>query len=205
MQARSQASIWKFVLIVIALMLAALAGALAYRFAGTASRAPADDASETISLGGQRFVRWSAPKPLPAFRFSDQDGHPLTVEAFRGRVVLLNVWATWCEPCRKEMPTLDRLQANAGSASFEVIALSIDNDGVPAVRQFYRETGVRHLRIYNDATLDVTTRLGIAGVPTTLLIDRDGHEIGRALGPAEWDAPDVLAAIRKQAGMSDKP
>lgn len=205
MRARSNAPVWKPVLIVIALLLAALAGALVYRYTRGAPQTPAADAGDTISLGGQRFVQWSTPKTLSAIGFVDGDGRPLAWDKFRGRVVLLNVWATWCGPCRKEMPTLDRLQAKLGGANFEVVALSIDSEGIPAVRQFYRETGVRHLRIYNDPTLDVTTQLNIAGVPTTLLIDRDGHEIGRALGPAEWDRSDVVEAIRRQLDGTSKP
>lgn len=205
MRMRSQASMWRPVLIAGALLLAAFAGVLVYRYTQGVSKTLPADASDTISLGGQRFVRWSPPKALPTLNFVDQDGRPQTRDMFRGRVVLLNVWATWCGPCRKEMPTLDRLQAKLGSANFEVVALSIDNDGIPVVREFYRDTGVRHLRIYNDPTLDVTTQLNIAGVPTTLLIDRDGREIGRALGPAKWDGPDVVEAIRRQVDAAGKP
>lgn len=204
MHARSQASIWKSIIVVIALLLVMLAGLWMHRYIRGTSSAPSDSTGETISLGGQRFVRWSVPRPLPSFDFSDHNGRPLTSAIFRGRVVLLNVWATWCGPCRKEMPTLDRLQTQLGGANFEVVALSIDNEGISAVRGFYRETGVRHLRIYNDATLDVTTQLGIAGIPTTLLLDRNGREIGRALGPAEWDSPDVVESIRRLIDAAEK-
>lgn len=179
-------------------MAAVVAGGVAYRYTGGASPAPASDAGETISLGGQRFVRWQTPRSVPAVTFADRDGRVLVLEKFRGRVVLLNIWATWCVPCRKEMPTLDRLQAKLGGPDFEVVALSVDHEGVAAVRAFYREIGLKHLRIYNDPTLDVTTRLNVLGIPATLLLDRDGREIGRAVGPAEWDQADVIALIQRQ-------
>lgn len=157
-----------------------------------------------VQLGGQRFVRHAAPRPLPAVAFTNGAGRPLSLAQFRGRVILLNVWATWCAPCRREMPTLDRLQAKLGGSDFEVVALSIDSDGPDAVRKFYDDLGIRHLRIYNDATTDSTTRLKIPGVPATLLIDRAGREIGRALGPAEWDAPDVIETLRAERAAAAK-
>lgn len=168
-----------------------------YRYIAGQSAPAGTEASDTLKLGGQRFVRHATPRPLPAVAFTDANGRAAMLAQFRGRVVLLNVWATWCAPCREEMPTLDRLQAKLGGPDFEVVALSIDNDGPAAVRKFYREVGIRHLRIYNDATTEATTRLSILGIPATLLIDRDGREIGRALGPAEWDAPDVIETIKK--------
>lgn len=110
--------------------------------------------------------------------------------------VLLNVWATWCPPCREEMPALDRLQATLGGPDFEVVALSIDDGGMPAVRAFLVGAGIRHLRAYVDASGDARTRFGVGGVPVTLLIDRDGRELGRKLGPAAWDHPDTVQLIR---------
>jgi thiol-disulfide isomerase/thioredoxin len=135
----------------------------------------------------------------------DGEGRSLTLADFRGRIVLLNLWATWCTPCREEMPTLDRLQARLGGTDFEVVALSIDHDGIAAVRKFYQEIGIKHLRIYNDPTTDATARLGVIGIPATLLIDREGREVGRALGPAEWDAPEVVETVRKHLNDPRKP
>ena len=154
------------------------------------------------------------PAPLPDLRFEDGDGNPVGLSDFRGRIVLLNVWATWCPPCRKEMPTLDRLQAALGGPDFEVVALSIDKGGVEQVKGFYSATGIRDLRIYLDRDsaamadpgilgVPISTSkgsLGIVGIPTTLLIDRDGQELGRLIGPAEWDSPEMLALIRRQIG-----
>lgn len=136
------------------------------------------------------------PQELPDVAFADSQGAPTSLAAFRGRVVLLNVWATWCPPCREEMPALDRLQATLGGPDFEVVALSIDEKGMPAVRAFLAGAGIRHLRAYVDASGDARTLLGVGGVPVTLLIDRDGRELGRKLGPAAWDHPDTVQLIR---------
>jgi thiol-disulfide isomerase/thioredoxin len=137
-----------------------------------------------------------APRELPDVTFADPQGAPTSLTAFRGRVVLLNVWATWCPPCREEMPALDRLQAALGGPDFEVVALSIDEAGMPAVRAFLVGAGIRHLRPYVDASGDARMRFGVGGVPLTLLIDRDGRELGRKLGPAAWDHPDAVKLIR---------
>lgn len=136
------------------------------------------------------------PRAVPALRFVDAEGRALTLDAFRGRVVLLNIWATWCLPCREEMPALDRLQGMLGGAGFEVLALSVDQAGLAAVRPFFQRVGVKHLRPYLDTAGAALTVLAVAGVPQTLLIDRDGEEIGRKLGPAAWDDPALVGLIR---------
>ncbi|WGF91106.1 TlpA family protein disulfide reductase [Marinivivus vitaminiproducens] len=135
------------------------------------------------------------PRPLTPIGFEDGSGHPLDLTAFRGRVVLLNLWATWCAPCRTEMPALDRLEAWVGGADFEVIALSIDRGGADTVQNFYREVGVTRLGTYVDPSGDVVAALGAAGLPTTLVIDRGGRELGRVIGPAEWDSPEWTARV----------
>ena len=147
--------------------------------------------------GGFVFAPHPAPKPLPDLQFEDGQGHRLTLASFRGKSILLNIWATWCPPCRKEMPTLDRLQSTLGSSRFEVVALSIDQDGSRVVPQFFKELDLKALRVYLDQTGEAATRLGAVGVPTTLFIDREGREVGRVTGPAEWDSPEVVAAIRR--------
>jgi thiol-disulfide isomerase/thioredoxin len=136
------------------------------------------------------------PRELPDLRFSDGQGTATSLEASRGRVVLLNIWATWCAPCREEMPALDRLQALLGDSDFEVVALSIDQGGLPAVQAFLRRVGIQHLRPYVDTSGDASANLGAVGIPLTLLIDRDGREIGRKLGPGVWDHPQMVRLIR---------
>jgi thiol-disulfide isomerase/thioredoxin len=144
----------------------------------------------------QGFALNEAPQPVPEIGFADGDAKPKTLADFRGKVVLLNLWATWCLPCRKEMPTLDRLQAELGGPDFEVVALSMDRKGPDAVRKFFTEVGIRHLALNIDASSKAMFTLGAFGLPLTLLIDREGHEIGRLIGPAEWDSPDMVEFIR---------
>lgn len=142
------------------------------------------------------FVFADPPKALPEIRFVDGEGRNRTLADFSGKVVLLNIWATWCTPCREEMPTLDRLQAALGGDAFQVVALSIDRKGLAVVRRFYDEIGISHLTIYIDSTSRVFRDLAVVGVPTTLLVDREGREVGRLVGPAEWDTPAMIALIR---------
>ncbi|WP_137390409.1 TlpA family protein disulfide reductase [Rhodoligotrophos defluvii] len=142
------------------------------------------------------FTLLEEPRPLPAVDFIDGDGRTMTLADFRGKVVLLNIWATWCVPCREEMPTLDRLQAELGGPEFQVVALSIDRAGLDIVRAFYDETGIKHLAMYLDSSGKASRELGTVGLPTTLLVDREGRELGRLVGPAEWDSPEVVAFIR---------
>lgn len=153
----------------------------------------------------QKFAVHPEPKPVPEIQFQDSEGKDLTLADFRGKLVLLNIWATWCVPCRREMPTLDRLQAQLGGPDFQVLALSIDRGGFEAITKFYAEVGVKHLAMYLDSSSQAASTLGAVGLPTTLLIDRDGNEIGRLVGPAEWDSPDMIAFIRgylsKQSGL----
>jgi thiol-disulfide isomerase/thioredoxin len=123
------------------------------------------------------------PKPLPGIAVADGEGKFGSLADFRGKFVLLNIWATWCVPCRKEMPTLDRLEAKLGGPHFEVVAFSIDRGGAEAVRKFYADIGVRNLAVNLDAKGEAPFKLGAVGVPTTLLIDREGREIGRLKEP----------------------
>ena len=155
------------------------------------------------------FAAHESPRPLPDIRFENGQGEAMSLADFRGKVVLLNIWATWCAPCRREMPTLDRLQAALGGPDFEVVALSIDRQGRPVVEDFYRELGLRQLGMYVDASGKAPRDLNALGVPTTLLIDRQGNEVGRLLGPAEWDSPEMVSFIRGQiqrpSGASLRP
>lgn len=143
------------------------------------------------------FTPPDQPRPLPELRFTDGEGRAMTFADFSGRVILLNLWATWCVPCRKEMPTLDRLQAKLGGRDFQVVPLSIDRQGLAVVKPFYQELGLKSLGIYVDQSGKAAGDLGAVGIPTTLLVDRDGREIGRKVGPAEWDSPETVAMIRR--------
>ncbi|MEM9762955.1 MAG: TlpA disulfide reductase family protein [Pseudomonadota bacterium] len=137
-----------------------------------------------------------APRALRSPPFVDGDGQDLTLADFEGRVVLLNIWATWCAPCREEMPTLDALQARLGGPDFHVLPLSIDRAGLDPVRRFYDEIGIRHLGMYLAEDIRAMHAFAVIGLPTTLLIDRQGRERGRLTGPAEWDSPEAVAQIQ---------
>jgi thiol-disulfide isomerase/thioredoxin len=142
------------------------------------------------------FALHDSPRQLPEIQFENAQGKAISLADFRGKVVLLNIWATWCAPCRREMPTLERLQAELGGPDFEVVALSIDRKGLSVVKEFYDELGLQELGMYVDASAKAPRELSALGVPTTLLIDREGNEIGRLAGPAEWDSSEMVAFIR---------
>ena len=144
------------------------------------------------------FTLYETPRPIADLRFEDGNGRAVSLADFRGKLVLLNIWATWCAPCRREMPTLDRLQAELGGPEFEVVALSIDRKGLEVVSAFYAEIGISRLAAYVDGSGKAAGALGIRGMPTTLLIDQDGRELGRLVGPAEWDSTEMVDFIRAQ-------
>jgi len=148
------------------------------------------------------FVFHHDAQALPAVKFADATGGERTLADWRGKVVLLNLWATWCLPCRKEMPALDRLQQELASDSFEVVAVCVDRAGLPGARKFLAEAGVTRLALYADASARLATTLRAAGLPATLLIDRTGREIGRLLGPAAWDGEDAKRLIRAELGAN---
>lgn len=141
------------------------------------------------------FIIHPVPKEVPDVALADDQGRALSLKAFRGKTILLNIWATWCGPCRREMPALDRLQVRLGSERFQIVALSIDRGGPSAIQKFYAETGVRNLALFVDASGRAGSSLGLVGLPGTLLIDHEGREIGRLIGPAEWDSPEMVAFL----------
>lgn len=186
--------------------------AVAYRHAAPFSRSATEQPAAAAPARTGRIFELSVserPRQLPEIRFDDANGRNLTLVDFRGKVVLLNLWATWCVPCRNEMPSLDRLQARLGGDDFTVLALSLDRAGLPAVHRFYDELGLQHLATYLDRTGAASRSLGTPGLPTTLLIDRAGREVARKIGPAEWDSPEWLALIRQRidarADKQDRP
>ncbi|MGE3915852.1 MAG: TlpA family protein disulfide reductase [Hyphomicrobiaceae bacterium] len=160
-------------------------------------RLPAGPGSNPLSVGQMAaFVFKKAPEELPELPFLDKDGKSRLLKEWNGKVVLLNLWATWCAPCRKEMPSLDRLQGELGSDKFEVVAVSADKTGVEGARKFLDQIKVTKLGTYADPTVRIHSGLKAIGMPATLLLDAKGREIGRLVGPAEWDSPEAKALIR---------
>ncbi len=167
------------------------------RLPGTSQAPPAGPGTNPLSQGQMAaFVFRKEPETLPEVKFQDATGKERSLADWRGKVVLLNLWATWCLPCRKEMPSLDRLQKDMGSERFEVVAISVDRKGLEASRKFLEETQTQRLALYADPSARLSSDLRAIGLPATLLLDDQGREIGRLLGPAEWDSEDAKRLIR---------
>lgn len=151
------------------------------------------------------FVEFEAadpPRPATNTAFVDGEGRSRNLAEFRGESVVLNLWATWCAPCVREMPQLDRLNRLLAGDGIRVLALSEDRGGAPLVRRFYDVNGINNLEVLIDAGGKVLGELKVRGLPTTVLIDAGGREVGRALGAAEWESDVVVAFLRR---CLDKP
>lgn len=141
------------------------------------------------------FRPLATPAPVPDLEFQDGTGKKVHLSVFKGRVVLLNLWASWCVPCREEMPTLDALEGDMGSDRFQVLALSVDKDGLEDARKFLASIDATHLALYNDPTSRANFSLKGYGLPTTVLLSPDGLELGRLVGPAEWNTDEAKALM----------
>ena len=188
---RARGPYWALVL---AVVVAAAATALVFFGGGGAggtgpSGTAAEQAGLPLSIHG-------SPQSVERFTFDNAEGETLELADFGGRVVVLNLWATWCPPCREEMPTLDALQQRLGGDDFQVIALSVDQGGAGIVRDFYDEIGIEHLPLYIDSSMRVMSRLGVRGLPTTLVLDRQGREVARLVGKADWATPEMIDYLR---------
>jgi thiol-disulfide isomerase/thioredoxin len=146
------------------------------------------------SLAG--FLVHPARKDVGAFTFANDKGETLELSKWKDRVVLLNLWATWCAPCRKEMPDLAKLQTALGGPDFEVVALSVDRKGLEASKAFLTDIGVTNLALYIEPETKSLAALQALGLPATILIDRSGKEAGRLLGPADWASPEAFALVK---------
>ena len=137
--------------------------------------------------------------------FNGPDGKQMSIADFKGRTVLLNLWATWCVPCREEMPALDALQAKAGDSAFEVVAVNVDTDATGKRERFLTETGIKSLKDYSEPTMalfNASKKQGLAlGLPVTLLIGKDGCLLSAMNGPANWAGADALKLIETAKGL----
>jgi thiol-disulfide isomerase/thioredoxin len=153
------------------------------------------------------FAVADEPLRVPDLAFQDANGGERHLSQWRGRTVLLNLWATWCVPCRKEMPALDALEQRLGGPGFEVVAINIDTRDPAKPREWLRQTGINKLDYYADPSARVFQDLKsvgrAAGMPTTLLIDPQGCEIGTLAGPAEWASGDGIALV--SAALARRP
>lgn len=142
----------------------------------------------------------TAPLRLPDLAFEDADGKPKKLSDFRGKTLLVNLWATWCVPCRKEMPALEELQAKMSGPNFEVVAINIDTRDPEKPKNFLKEANLVRLGFFNDQKAKVFQDLKAIGralgMPTSVLVDQQGCEIATIAGPAEWASEDALKLIR---------
>lgn len=150
----------------------------------------------------QKLVIHDVPRDRLTEGFKDAEGGDVTLARFAGKVVVLNFWATWCPPCRAEMPALDRLAATVKGDGIEVVALSTDRGGVAPVRRFFDEIGVRNLAIFNDASNRMAREAALIGLPVTLILDRQGREVARLTGDAAWDDEAAVGILRRIAAAT---
>ena len=145
-----------------------------------------------------------SPRRLPPLAFKDAAGKPKSLAEWEGRTVLLNLWATWCVPCRKEMPALDALQRQLGGPGFEVVAVNIDTRDPDKPKAWLAETGIKDLAYYADPSAKIFQDLKAVGkafgMPTTLVVDPSGCEIAALAGPAEWASGDALTFMKTALG-----
>jgi thiol-disulfide isomerase/thioredoxin len=146
----------------------------------------------------------SRPKPPPAIAFAGGEGQPMSLADFRGKTILVNLWATWCVPCREEMPALDKLQTELGGNDFQVVAINVDTRNPDKPRAWLQENGIKNLAYHADPAgklLQVLQKSGhVVGLPATFMVDPEGCEIAILKGPAEWDSPDALSFVRAALG-----
>jgi thiol-disulfide isomerase/thioredoxin len=150
------------------------------------------DTPNRTKLG--EFVPSSQSFSAPAVSLTDSAGHSLELGDLRGKVVVVNLWATWCGPCLQEMPSLERLQSSFGER-IEVLAVSEDRGANKAVEPFVAKLGLKSVKVYIDPKSEVGHAFGVRGLPTSFVIDREGKVLGRVEGAAEWDSPKILGVI----------
>jgi len=144
----------------------------------------------------------SEPKAAGTATFTDAEGGEHTLAEYHGQVVLLNFWATWCAPCRKEMPGLNALQAELGGEDFQVVTIATGRNMLPAITRFFDEVGATDLPILLDPKQKLARDMAVLGLPATVILDREGQEIGRLTGDAEWDSDSAKAVLRALIGVA---
>ncbi|CAN0589718.1 unnamed protein product, partial [Ectocarpus sp. 12 AP-2014] len=162
-----------------------------------ANAALADIATlEALREGTMKKLRFVEPVAVSNEAFTHADGGEHTLEQFKGKHIVLNFWATWCAPCRKEMPMLSELQTEFGGNTFEIVTIATGRNELAGIRRFFDEIAVDNLPIYLDPRQKLAREMGVLGLPVTLVIDPDGNEIGRMIGDAEWNSESAKAIIK---------
>lgn len=175
-----------------------LAGAItAFALPGTARA----EIPKSLATGAmKRFKPARPPKPMPDLEFLDADNKALRLANLTGKTRLINLWATWCAPCVKEMPSLDRLQAALPRDKFVVLPISLDGPSKAKVAPFYKNQNLTDLGIYYDKGRKAMSVLDVSLLPTSILVDAAGRELGRLEGDADWDTPEGIALMNAAIG-----
>ena len=160
-----------------------------------ANAAAAEPALEALAEGDMKKLRFhETPKDVPEVTLSRADGGEAALSDYRGEPVVLNFWATWCAPCREEMPSLDRLQAEMGDR-IEVVTVATGRNSTAGIRRFFEETGVEHLPMLIDPGQEMARNMAVLGLPVTVILDAEGREVARLTGGAEWDSESARAIL----------
>jgi len=152
---------------------------------------------EALQTGDMRKLQFHAtPKSVPDIAFDTADGGTATLADYRGKLVVVNFWATWCAPCRKEMPMLDALQDQMGGETFEVVTIATGRNAPPAMKAFFEEIGVQHLPLHKDDNSALARAMGVLGLPVTLILSPEGVELARLTGDADWSSDSAKAILQ---------
>ncbi|MCW9034883.1 MAG: TlpA family protein disulfide reductase [Rhodospirillales bacterium] len=146
--------------------------------------------------GIEKFQLTEPKKAMPTAPFFENGEIKRTISDYKGKVLVVNFWARWCAPCLKEMPGLDRLEGKMKGEGIAVLPITLDRTGASSAKTFYERIEAKHLPILVDKGRKFVRKLGVSGLPTTLIIDPEGYEVGRLTGPAEWDHQDAIDLIR---------
>ncbi|MEM1361472.1 MAG: TlpA disulfide reductase family protein [Pseudomonadota bacterium] len=167
---------------------------------------PAYGSADTAALEALReghmkkLMFHSDPKSVPDTQFTDLDGGTHSLADYKGQIVVLNFWATWCGPCRKEMPSLDRLNTELGGDDFAVVTLATGRNSPQGMKRFFEEEGITTLPLFQDPNQAIAREMAVLGLPITVVLDRDGQEIGRLRGDADWDSDSAVAILSALIG-----
>ena len=129
--------------------------------------------------------------------FFDQENKRINLDEFRGKFVLLNFWAVWCAPCKEEMPSLDKLKVNKKLNNIEIFPINIGNDSIEKSKEFFKDLNIKNLKLYFDPKINLAKELSLRGVPTTVLVNKNGEEFARIIGIVDFEDPNIVDWLSK--------
>ncbi|WP_151717415.1 TlpA family protein disulfide reductase [Gemmobacter serpentinus] len=157
-------------------------------------------AADALRAGDMQKLNFAEAREMPAIGLLGLDDAPRSLTEYKGKWLVVNFWATWCPPCRHEMPSLGALQRAMGNDGFEVVTVATGRNAVPAIEKFFTEVGVGHLTALRDPKSELARGIGVAGLPVTVILNPEGQEVGRLIGDADWNSAEakaVLAALMR--------